>query len=98
MPVKTVHPAPGISSAFMSPPSPMVAKARISSQKPSTIGRVISESETLKIRMSPRMISISPPTAIQPRPVTKWRFMAESAASSMPERNISHPNRVASAR
>ena len=41
--MKTVHPAPGISRALMSPPSPMELNPRSISQKPRKMGSVAAE-------------------------------------------------------
>ena len=51
-----VHPEPLIPMVYMSPPSPMVLKARISSQNPRKNGSIEADSPTLKIRIPPRTI------------------------------------------
>lgn len=70
MPQRMVHPAPRMPTARMSPPSPTALKPRMRSQKPRTTGSVAEERATLKTRMRPRTISMTPQASIHPRPVT----------------------------
>ena len=68
-PLIMVHTAPGIFRELISPPHPMVAKARNINQKPRKIGMVRADKATLQVRIRPNRVSMIPPASIHPRPV-----------------------------